>query len=123
MDGRKMCELFNNDVAAEVHLSDAIAERLLPFPACWVGVIKFDGDEEYGTMATEKKKQNYTRIAKRHLEEGTGLREAFQETFTAEHAERGKLIIFCRTIQNIWTLKHMSEDWVGWAGTRRLQKA
>jgi len=119
MDGRDMRELFNNDVASEMHLSDAIANRLLPLPVYWVGMIEFDPEspvlDEDGTLATEKKKQNYTRIAKRHLEAGTGLREAFQEALTAEHAERGKFIIFCRTIQNIRTLKRMSDDWFGWA--------
>ena len=97
MDGRDMRELFNNDVASEMHLSDAIANRLLPLPVYWVGMIEFDELDEDETR-TEKKKQNYTRIAKRHLEAGTGLREAFQEALTAEHAERGKFIIFCRTI-------------------------
>lgn len=110
MDGRDMRELFNNDVASEMHLSDAIAGQLLPLPVYWIGMIEFD---EPG--ATEKKKQNYTKIAKRHLEAGTGLREAFEEALKSEHAERGKFIIFCRTIKNIRTLKRMSEDWFGWA--------
>ena len=115
MDGRDMRELFNNDVASEMHLSDAIANRLLPLPVYWIGMIEFDEIDEEGTV-TEKKKQNYTRIAKRHLEAGTGLREAFQQALTAENAQRGKFIIFCRTIQNIRTLKRMSDDWFGWAG-------
>lgn len=115
MDGRDMRELFNNDVASEMHLSDAIVNRLLPLPVYWIGMIEFDEIDEEGTV-TEKKKQNYTRIAKRHLEAGTGLREAFQQGLTAENAQRGKFIIFCRTIQNIRTLKRMSDDWFGWAG-------
>lgn len=115
MDGRDMRELFNNDVASEMHLSDAIVNRLLPLPVYWIGMIEFDEIDEEGTV-TEKKKQNYTRIAKRHLEAGTGLREAFQQALTAENAQRGKFIIFCRTIQNIRTLKRMSDDWFGWAG-------
>ena len=112
MDGRDMRELFYNDVASEMQLSDSIVNGLLPLPVYWVGMIEFDEEPE---EVDEKKKQNYTRIAKRHLEAGTGLREAFQEALTSEHAERGKFIIFCRTIQNIRTLRRMSEDWFGWA--------
>ena len=108
MDGRDMRELFNNNVASEMQLSDAIANTLLPLPVYWIGMIEFDDDKKRG-------KQNYTRIARRHLEAGTGLREAFQEALTSEHAERGKFIIFCRTIQNIRTLKRLSADWFGWA--------
>ena len=108
MDGRDMRELFNNNVASEMQLSDAIANSLLPLPVYWIGMIEFD-------EAEKKRKQNYTRIARRHLEAGTGLREAFEEALTSEHAERGKFIIFCRTIKNIRTLKRISTDWFGWA--------
>ena len=112
MDGRDMRDLFDNDVASEMQLSDSIVNGLLPLPVYWIGMIEFDDEPE---EPNEKKKQNYTRIAKRHLEAGTGLREAFQEALTGEKAEHGKFIIFCRTIQNIRTLRRMSADWFGWA--------
>ena len=108
MDGRDMRELFNNNVASEMQLSEAISNTLLPLPVYWIGMIEFDEEKKRG-------KQNYTRIARRHLEAGTGLREAFQEALTAENATKGKFIIFCRTIQNIRTLKRLSADWFGWA--------
>lgn len=46
---------------------------------------------------------------------GNRSAEAFEEALTSEHAERGKFIIFCRTIKNIRTLKRISADWFGWA--------
>ena len=57
MDGRDMRELFNNDVASEMHLSNAIANGLLPLPVYWIGMIEFDEIDEEGKV-TEKKKQN-----------------------------------------------------------------
>ena len=158
MDGRDMRELFNNDVASEMPLSDSIVNGLLPLPKYWMGRIVFDDlsllDSRVSTTppdssdsqasilspgeleglesedegkprseahdavedAEERKRQHYTRIARRHLEAGTGLREAFQEAFMLEHAERGKFIVFCRTIRNTRLLRHLSEEWFSWAG-------
>lgn len=118
MDGRDMTSLFNNDVAAEMQLSSVIAKGLLPLPHYWLGKIEIDKivDEDGFKTKREKKLRThgYPTLAKRHLEAGTGLSEAFQEALIPEHAQHGKFIVFCRTISNTRKLMKASEEWFDW---------
>ena len=119
MDGRDMRDLFHNDVAAEMKLSSVIASGLLPLPHYWLGKIQVDeivDEEGFKKKKKNKKlrKRGYPSLAKRHLEAGTGLSEAFQEALIPEHAEHGKFIVFCRTISNTKRLMKASEEWFDW---------
>lgn len=154
MDGRDMRDLFNNDIASRMELSDSIINGLLPLPHYWLGKIEFDelstldpGDPEYAAKLNEvdkKRSRNrggrkngsrqpnrsgnrsgnqsdstlrtrgYPIVAKRHLEAGSGMREAFREALIPEKAENGKFIVFCRTIRNTRVLMKASEEWFDW---------
>lgn len=46
-NGWDMRDLFFNDVAAEMQLSDAIVEGLLPLPMYWLGRIEFEDEENH----------------------------------------------------------------------------
>lgn len=117
-DGRDMRELFNNDVAAEMELSEAIIDGLLPLPMYWLGKIEFGDIEPEAPEEEEKekklRKKGHPSVAKRHLESGIGLRESFQEALIPENATHGKFIVFCRTIRNTRTVMKLSEDWFDW---------
>ena len=129
MDGKDMRSLFNYDVASEMKLSSTIAGGLLPLPHYWLGRIEidkinFDDPDDDGIQDQTRKrrkgtkdklrKKGYPNVAKRHLEAGIGLREAFQEAFIPENATHGKFIVFCRTIRNTRILKRASEEWFDW---------
>ena len=130
MDGRDMTDLFHGDVASDMELSEAIIEGLLPLPVYWLGKIEFDelasldpSDPEYQEKIAkieakkkdgELRKKGYPTIAKRHLESGLGLRDAFQEALIPEKATHGKFIIFCRTVQNTHLMMQQSEQWFDW---------
>ena len=130
MDGRDMRALFNNDVASEMQLSESIVNGLLPLPKYWLGKIEMDrfdtddpSDPDYDEKTDRKtrrskkdgkRKLQHPIVAKRHLEAGDGLREAFQEALIPENAEHGKFIVFCRTIDNTRTLVKASEEWFDW---------
>ena len=118
MDGRDMRSLFNNDVAAEMQLSSVIANGLLPLPHYWLGKIEVDSIVDEEGLKKKKKKDlrthGYPALAKRHLESGVGLSEAFKEALIPEKAVHGKFIVFCRTINNTRKLIKASEEWFDW---------
>ena len=134
MDGRDMKSLFNYNVASEMQLSESIVNGLLPLPKYWLGKIEMDrfdtddpSDPDYDEKTNRKlrndsghkgKKKNrkliHPTVAKRHLEAGIGMREAFQEALIPEKATHGKFIVFCRTIDNTRTLVKASEEWFDW---------
>ena len=129
MDGKDMRELFNNDVAAEMELSSAVINGLLPLPKYWMGKVSFeqildDDGLPIDTMADshgsgkqrqEKlRKRGYPTVAKRHLEAGTGLRDVFREALIPENATHGKFIVFCRTIRNTRSMVKASNEWFDW---------
>lgn len=116
MDGTDMRALFNNDVSSEMQLSEAIINRLLPLPHYWLGKVELDHEEIQQQKKKEKKlrKHGYSLLAKRHLEAGNGLKEAFQEALVPEKAVHGKFIVFCRTIQNTRTMIKASQGWFDW---------
>ena len=128
MDGRDMTDLFHHDIASNMELSEAIISNLLPLPVYWLGKIEFELDpadpDYHDKLEKERKKKEsgklrkrgYPNIAKRHLESGLGLKEAFQEALIPEHATHGKFIVFCRTIRNTHLMMKQSEQWFDWVG-------
>ena len=119
MDGKDMRALFDYDVASEMRLSTAIAAKLLPLPIYWLGKVELDDILDEDGIPKDKKsrgprKKGYPNVAKNHLEAGTGLRDVFRESLIPEHAEHGKFIVFCRTIQNTRRMVKASEEWFDW---------
>ncbi|MBR2760180.1 MAG: DEAD/DEAH box helicase family protein [Solobacterium sp.] len=117
MDGRDMRALFNNNVASEMELSDAIVNGLLPLPKYWLGRVEFTETEEEEVQKEKEeklRKHGYPLVAKRHLESGIGLRDVFREALIPENAVHGKFIIFCRTIRNTRSMVDASEEWFDW---------
>ena len=117
MDGRDMRSLFNDDVAAEMKLSSVIANGLLPLPHYWLGKIEIGSivDEEgFKKKKKDLRTHGYPSLAKRHLESGVGLSDAFKEALIPEKAVHGKFIVFCRTISNTRKLIKASEEWFDW---------
>ena len=115
MDGKDMRVLFNNDVASEMALSEAIINQLLPLPKYWLGRVEIDKvDKDGQPIEKKKRKKMHPTVAKRHLEAGDGLRELFRDALIPENATHGKFIVFCRTIRNTRRMVKASEEWFDW---------
>lgn len=115
-------ELFNNCIANEIGLADAILNRILPLPRYIAGLYTYEN--EFNTITNkiqssrntdEEKKELIEEVAvmKKNLNKSKGISSIFKKYI---NKDKGKYVAFCRDIDHLNLMKSCLEQWFSEAG-------
>lgn len=115
-------ELFNNCIANEIGLADAILNRILPLPRYIAGLYTYEN--EFNTITNkiqssrntdEEKKELIEEVAvmKKNLNKSKGISSIFKKYI---NQDKGKYVAFCRDIDHLNLMKSCLEQWFSEAG-------
>ena len=116
-DCRNMAEeLFNNNIASQISLVEAVAKGILPLPTYINALYSFDGDIQRIqakinklAFATDRELfQEKFDAAKKILEKSEGLEKVFSKNITNQN---GKFIVFCSDIEHMNRMIEESKKW------------
>lgn len=124
LDGKRNMaeELFNNCIANELGLADAILRRILPLPRYIAGLYTYENEVNAITRkiqsshnADEEKEKLLEEVAvmKRNLDKSKGVSSIFKKYI---NQDKGKYIAFCRNINHLKQMKSCLEEWFSEAG-------
>lgn len=124
LDGKRNMaeELFNNCIANEIGLADAILNRILPLPRYIAGLYTYDNEVnvitrkiENSRNTDEEKKQLLEEVAimKKNLDKSKGVSAIFKKYIDGN---KGKYIAFCRNINHLKLMRSCLEQWFSEAG-------
>ena len=117
-DNRNMAEeLFNNDIASEITLAQAIARKILPAPTYINAIYSFNEDIErieekvkkYKKSKEKEELEKRLKEAKQMLEKADGLPEIFEKHMSNK---KGKYIVFCKNKEHMLQMKEEIQKWV-----------
>lgn len=118
-DCRNMAEeLFDNNIASEISLVEAVSKGILPLPTYINALYSFDEDihriqSKINKLASEddkKKFQEKLDTAKKLLEKSEGLEKIFSKYMTKRN---GKYIVFCRDTEHMNKMMEEAKKWFG----------
>lgn len=116
-DNRNMAEeLFNNNIASEISLVEAVSKGILPLPTYINAIYSFEQNiqeiqNKINKLAYEKDRlllEEQLNKAKRILEKSAGLREVFSKHITKQN---GKFIVFCKDLEHMNRMIVESREW------------
>lgn len=119
LDGKRNMaeELFDNCIANEIGLADAILNRILPLPRYIAGLYTYDNEVNAITRkiqnsrnTDEEKKQLLEEVVvmKRNLDKSKGVSAIFKKYIDRN---KGKYVAFCRNINHLKLMKSCLEQW------------
>ena len=116
-DNRNMAEeLFDNNIASEISLVEAVSKGILPLPTYINAIYSFEQNiqeiqNKINKLAYEKDRlllEEQLNKAKRILEKSEGLREVFSKHITKQN---GKFIVFCKDLEHMNRMIAESREW------------
>ena len=116
-DNRNMAEeLFDNNIASEISLVEAVSKGILPLPTYINAIYSFEQNiqeiqNKINKLAYENDRlmlEEQLNKAKRILEKSAGLREVFSKNITKQN---GKFIVFCKDLEHMNRMIAESRDW------------
>lgn len=124
LDGKRNMakELFDNCIANEIVLADAILNRILPLPRYIAGLYTYENEVNAITRKIQNSRNTYEEkkkllekvaILKRNLDKSNGVSAIFKKYI---NQDKGKYIVFCRNIDHLKLMKPCLEDWFSEAG-------
>ena len=118
-DCRNMAEeLFDNNIASQISLVEAVAKGILPLPTYINALYSFDEDiqriqTKINRLASESDRKLFQEkfdSAKRLLEKSEGLERVFSKNITKSN---GRFIVFCRDVEHMNRMIEESRNWFG----------
>lgn len=118
-DCRNMAEeLFDNNIASQITLVEAVAKGILPLPTYINALYSFDQDiqriqTKINRLAYESDRKLFQEkfdSAKRLLEKSEGLEKVFSKNITKSN---GRFIVFCRDVEHMNKMIEESKNWFG----------
>lgn len=118
-DCRNMAEeLFDNNIASQITLVEAVAKGILPLPTYINALYSFDEDiqriqTKINRLASESDRKLFQEkfdSAKRLLEKSEGLEKVFSKNITKSN---GRFIVFCRDVEHMNRMIEESRNWFG----------
>lgn len=118
-DCRNMAEeLFDNNIASQITLVEAVAKGILPLPTYINALYSFDQDiqriqTKINRLAYESDRKLFQEkfdSAKRLLEKSEGLEKVFSKNITKSN---GRFIVFCRDVEHMNKMIEESKKWFG----------
>ncbi len=118
-DCRNMVEeLFDNNIASQITLVEAVAKGILPLPTYINALYSFDQDiqriqTKINRLAYESDRKLFQEkfdSAKRLLEKSEGLEKVFSKNITKSN---GRFIVFCRDVEHMNKMIEESKNWFG----------
>ena len=124
LDGKRNMaeELFNNCIANEISLADAILNRILPLPRYIAGLYTYDNEvnaittkiqNSRNTDEEKAKLLEEVAIMKKNLDKSKGISSIFKKYI---NQDKGKYIAFCRNINHLRQMKSCLVEWFSEAG-------
>ena len=116
-DCRNMTEeLFDNNIASQITLVEAVAKGILPLPTYINALYSFDEDiqriqKKINRLASESDRKLFQEkfdSAKRLLEKSEGLEKVFSKNITKSN---GRFIVFCRDVEHMNRMIEESKNW------------
>ena len=116
-DNRNMAEeLFDNNIASEISLVEAVSKGILPLPTYINAIYSFEQNiqeiqNKINKLAYEKDRlllEKQFNKAKRILEKSAGLREVFSKHISKQN---GKFIVFCKDLEHMNRMIAESREW------------
>lgn len=116
-DNRNMAEeLFDNNIASEISLVEAVSKGILPLPTYINAIYSFEQNiqeiqSKINKLAYEKDRlllEKQFNKAKRILEKSAGLREVFSKHISKQN---GKFIVFCKDLEHMNRMIAESREW------------
>ncbi len=116
-DCRNMAEeLFDNNIASQITLVEAVSKGFLPLPTYINALYSFDEDiqriqSKINRLASESDKKLFQErfdSAKRFLEKSEGLEKVFSKNITKSN---GRFIVFCRDLEHMNKMIEESRNW------------
>lgn len=118
-DCRNMAEeLFDNNIASQITLVEAVTKGILPMPTYINALYSFDEDiqriqTKINRLASESDRKLFQEkfdSAKRLLEKSEGLEKVFSKNITKVN---GRFIVFCRDVEHMNRMIEKSKSWFG----------
>lgn len=124
LDGKRNMaeELFNNCIANEIGLADAILSRILPLPRYIAGLYTYDSEVNAITRKIENSRNTdeekaklleEVAIMKKNLDKSKGISFIFKRYI---NQDKGKCVAFCRNINHLKQMRPCLEQWFSEAG-------
>lgn len=124
LDGKRNMaeELFNNCIANEIGLADAILSRILPLPRYIAGLYTYDNEVNAITRKIENSRNTdeekaklleEVAIMKKNLDKSKGVSAIFKKYIDGN---KGKYVAFCRNINHLKLMRSCLEQWFSEAG-------
>lgn len=124
LDGKRNMaeELFNNCIANEIGLADAILSRILPLPRYIAGLYTYDNEINAITRKIENSRNSdeekaklleEVAIMKKNLDKSKGVSAIFKKYIDGN---KGKYVAFCRNINHLKLMRSCLEQWFSEAG-------
>lgn len=124
LDGKRNMaeELFNNCIANEIGLADAILSRILPLPRYIAGLYTYDSEVnaitrkvENSRNTDEEKEKLLEEVAvmKKNLDKSKGISSIFKKYI---NQDKGKYVAFCNNISHLKLMRSCLEQWFSEAG-------
>lgn len=124
LDGKRNMadELFNNCIANEIGLADAILNRILPLPRYIAGVYTYDNEvnaitrkiqNSRNTDEEKAKLLEEVAIMKKNLDKSKGISAIFKKYIDGN---KGKYVAFCRNIRHLKLMRSCLGQWFSEAG-------
>ncbi len=124
LDGKRNMaeELFNNCIANEIGLADAILSRILPLPRYIAGLYAYDNEINAITRKIENSRNSDEEkaklleevvIMKKNLDKSKGVSAIFKKYIDGN---KGKYVAFCRNINHLKLMRSCLEQWFSEAG-------
>jgi len=126
LDGQRNIseELFDNCLANDLTLADAITKRILPLPRYIAGLYTYENEVDAITRKiqtsnnSDKEKKELLEeiiVMKRNLDKSKGISSIFKKYIVAN---KGKYVAFCRDIAHLNEMKPCLEEWFSDAGIK-----
>lgn len=118
-DCRNMAEeLFDNNIASQITLVEAVTKGILPLPTYINALYSFDEDiqriqTKINKLASESDRKLFQEkfdSAKKLLEKSEGLEKVFSKNITKSN---GRFIVFCRDVEHMNRMIEESKNWFG----------
>lgn len=124
LDGKRNMaeELFDDCIASEISLTDAILNRILPLPRYIAGLYTYENEvktiirkikNSHNTYKEKKKLLEEVAVMKRNLDKSKGVSTIFKKYIDKN---KGKYIAFCQNINHLKLMKSCLEQWFLEAG-------
>ena len=116
-DCRNMAEeLFDNNIASQITLVEAVTKGILPLPTYINALYSFDEDiqriqTKINRLASESDRKLFQEkfdSAKKLLEKSEGLEKVFSKNITKSN---GRFIVFCRDVEHMNRMIEESKNW------------